>query len=141
MPNIDKKWAIQQLSDSNTPVNVGGIVLEMLEYWNSTKTNNMDTQKKVIETFSKLALGIPVHIPKEEDEVWIPARPGAIKVGDEVLVLPNAYEGELAVIHNGRRGRVVAIRYGDIIVNSTDNKEPALVGTHYPPSLLQKLVK
>jgi len=141
MPNIDKKWVVKQLADSNIPVRVGNVVIELVESWNSTKVGSPETEKKIIEIFSKLSLGIPIHIQTQEDEVWIPARPGAIKVGDEVLVRPDAYEGELATIHNGRRGRVVAIRYGDIIVNSTDNKEPVLVGTHYPPTYLQKLVK
>jgi hypothetical protein len=42
-------------------------------------------------------------------------------------------------MHNGRRGRVVAVRYGDVIFNSTDNKKPLLEGAHYPPNFLEKL--
>lgn len=67
--------------------------------------------------------------------------PGRLVVGDEVLVREDAFSGELAPIHNGRRGRIVAIRYGDIIVNSTDDMQPSLVGTHYSPYHLLKLEK
>lgn len=141
MPHIDKQWVVQQLSDSKVPVQIGNVVMELIEHLNTKKITKPEHQQQVAEIFSKLSVGVPIYIVKEEDEVWVPARPGAIRVGDEVLVLSDAYQGELALIHNGRRGKVVAIRYGDIIVNSTDNKEPKLVGTHYPPTILQKLVK
>jgi hypothetical protein len=77
----------------------------------------------------------------KEDEKWIPGMAGRMKVGDIVLIRPDAFEGELGQIHNGRRGKVVAVRYGDIIVNSIDDIEPKLNGTHYNPMHLLKLVK
>ena len=64
-----------------------------------------------------------------------------VLVGDEVRVKSNAYDGDTGVMHNGRRGKVVAVRYGDIIFKSNDNKEPVLDGTHYTPYQLQKRVR
>ena len=43
-------------------------------------------------------------------------------------------------IHNGRRGKIVSIRYGDIIVKTTDGKEPMMEGFHYTPQQLEKRV-
>ena len=40
-----------------------------------------------------------------------------------------------------RRGKVVGVRYGDIIFKSTDNKEPILDGSHYSPYQLQKRIR
>jgi hypothetical protein len=67
--------------------------------------------------------------------------PGQLVVGDEVRVLANAFTDKVGVAHNGRRGRVVAIRYGDVIFKSTDDKEPLLDGTHYSPYKLEKRIK
>jgi hypothetical protein len=92
--------------------------------------------------FSKLALGTVLVQPEvASNEVWIPALPGQLVVGDEVRVLANAFSDSVGVSHNGRRGRVVAIRYGDVIFKSTDGKEPVLEGTHYSPYKLEKRIK
>jgi len=66
--------------------------------------------------------------------------PGYLTVGDEVRVKTNAYSGELGVLHNGRRCRIVGIRYGDIIVNTIDDIEPRLSGTRHSPYALEKRV-
>ena len=63
-----------------------------------------------------------------------------IVVADEVRVKWNAFDGEMGKLHNGRRGKVVSIRYGDIIVKTTDGKEPVLEGFHYTPQQLEKRV-
>jgi len=141
MPRIDREWVANQLKDAKVSKTVGNIVMELLEHWNNLKVEDIKNQKQIAEIFSKLAVGIPIHVPVEKEEVWVQAMAGRIKVGDEVMVKEDAFEGELATIHNGRRGRVVAVRYGDIIVNSTDDKEPKLVGTHYNPMALLKLVE
>jgi hypothetical protein len=89
--------------------------------------------------FSKLALG-HAYIKETKNELWVPVRPGDIKVGDEVRVRADAYQGDLGTIHNGRRARIVAVRYGDVIIKTTDGKAPELDGAHYPPQVLEKLV-
>jgi photosystem II stability/assembly factor-like uncharacterized protein len=66
---------------------------------------------------------------------------GQISVGDIVRVKHDAYTGDLAYIHNGRRGIIVATRSGDIIFNSTDDFEPKLESVHYRPEVLQKRLR
>jgi hypothetical protein len=66
--------------------------------------------------------------------------PGQIKVADVVRVKPDAFDGELGETHNGREGVIVAIRSGDVIFRSTDDKKPLLDGTHYSPYHLQKRI-
>ncbi len=141
MPKIDREWVANQLKEAKVSKTVGNIVMELLEHWNNLKVEDIKNQKQIAEIFSKLSVGIPIHVSVEKEEVWVQAMAGRIKVGDEVMVKEDAFEGELATIHNGRRGRVVAVRYGDIIVNSTDDIEPRLVGTHYNPMALLKLVE
>jgi hypothetical protein len=141
MPNIDKEWIKEQLSLSKTTKASQEAIVKLLDAWSEITTKSKEFQTDVVEKFSKLAVGSPIFIPVNPKEVWVPAMPGRISVGDEVLVKEDAFEGDLAPIHNGRRGRVVAIRYGDIIVNSIDGLNPALVGSHYSPYHLLKLHK
>jgi hypothetical protein len=74
-------------------------------------------------------------------EVWVTAQPGQLKVADIVRVKSDAFSGELGALHNGRRGTIIAIRYGDIIVNSNDDKNPKIDGAHYSPYHLEKRIK
>jgi hypothetical protein len=94
---------------------------------------------KTIEMFSVLAKG-HVVVKEKKDESWIPVQAGDIKVTETVRVKADAFDGQLGTIHNGRRGVVVGVRYGDVIIKSTDGKEPLLDGAHYPPQKLEKLV-
>lgn len=141
MPNIDKDWVVNQLVSNNIEQKLGNSIVALLKTWTELEIDSPEKQQKVVDIFSKLSLGRPLVEQKKEDENWIVARPGAIKVGDEIMVRSDAYTGELGTIHNGRRGRVVAVRYGDIIINSTDGLEPELKGTHHNPIHLMKLVK
>lgn len=141
MPNIDKKWVAEQLTLNKTKKASGDAVLKLLETWENINLTP-EQAKEAVAIFNKLSLNEPIHIPLKKDEVWVEARPGDIVVGDEMLVKPNAYEHpEVALIHNGRRGRVVAIRYGDIIVKYTDGKTPEVDNAHHSPYSLLKLVK
>lgn len=140
MPEVNKDWIVKQLLASDTNKKVGDSVVELLKIWIQLGEISEDEQKEIISKFSNLALKNNI-VEIEEEEVWIPARPGAIKVGDIVQVKNDSYEGELGEKHNGRRCRVVAVRYGDIVVNSIDGLKPELNGTHYPPMHLLKLVK
>jgi hypothetical protein len=70
----------------------------------------------------------------------VQVQPGFIKVSEVVRVKADAFDGELGALHNGRKGVVVGVRYGDVIIKSTDGKEPILEGAHYPPAKLEKLV-
>lgn len=138
MKKIDINWAKSQLEQAKVSVGTGNSVVKLLEFWVNLEHEDKDDEK-VLELFSKLSKSVSVS-ETPSNEVWEQARPGFIRVGDEVRVLSNAFDGELGQIHNGRRGRVVAVRYGDIIIKTTDGKEPILDGSHYAPYKLEKLV-
>jgi hypothetical protein len=136
MAKVDMPWVKEQLTNNKTKRVVGDHVLVLLEKWEELKNTDPDPQKneanlsQIIELFGKLALG----------ERWVPAQSGQIVVADEVRVKWNAFDGDMGKLHNGRRGKVVSIRYGDIIVKTTDGKDPVLEGYHYTPQQLEKRV-
>jgi len=139
MPEVNFDWVRGQMSEAKVKVGVGNAILKLLEVWNEMKLSNNQI-KETTELFTKLAINHSI-IPESPDETWIDAQPGAIIVSDEVRVKSDAYDGDTGVMHNGRRGKVVGVRYGDIIFKSTDGKEPPLDGTHYTPYQLQKRVR
>jgi len=134
--NID--LAKSQLEQAKVPAQVGISVMGLLEFW-MTLEHSEKNDPHVVEIFSKLAMSIAL-VDNSGNEIWEQARSGFLKVGDEVRVRPDAYSGELGQLHNGRRGRIVGVRYGDIIVKTTDGKAPVLDGSHYSPDKLEKLV-
>jgi hypothetical protein len=139
MPNVDEEWVKQQFQAAKVKVGVGNTVLKLLAVWNETKLGEA-AAKEAVELFSKVALNHSLITPNE-NETWVPAQPGFIVVGDEVRVMHNAFSDDTGRIHNGRRGKVVAVRYGDVIFRSTDNREPFLDGVHYSPYKLEKRMK
>ena len=138
MKKLDTNWAKSQLEQAKVPVDVGISIVKLLEVW-STLSHEDSNDNKVAQLFSLLACSVSI-VESPSDEVWEAARPGFVRVGDEVRVMADAFEGELGQLHNGRRGRVVAVRYGDIIIKTTDGKEPVLDGSHYSPYKLEKLI-
>ena len=142
MPEVNFEWVRQQLQEAKAKVGAGNAVLELLKVWGEQTKLSEKSAQEAVQMFSKLALGTVLVQPEvASNEVWVPALPGQLVVGDEVRVLPNAFSDSVGVSHNGRRGRVVGIRYGDVIFKSTDGKEPVLEGTHYSPYKLEKLIK
>jgi hypothetical protein len=139
MPAIDRKWVYNQLTANQTDKFVGDTVLRLLTIWESVNVPP-EVAEKVVDIFSKLARGESLVEDLPKDEVWVPAVAGSIKITDEVLVKADAFTNDHRDMHNGRRLRVVAIRYGDIVCNSIDGIEPKLTGTHYAPQHLLKLV-
>jgi hypothetical protein len=141
MPPKKKSWLYEQIQAAKVKKPVGNAIVALSETF-AEVSNGMteEDMRKTIEIFSKVALGHPI-VKENKDETWAPLRPGAITVGDVVRVRSDAFTGDLGKIHNGRRGKVVAVRYGDVIFRSTDDKEPVLDGTHYPPQSLEKLME
>lgn len=138
MKKLNINWAKNQLEQAKVPVDVGISVVKLLEVW-STLNHEDKNDYVVAQLFSLLSCSVSI-VESPSDEIWEPARPGFVRVGDEVRVMADAFEGELGQLHNGRRGRVVAVRYGDIIIKTTDGKEPVLDGSHYSPYKLEKLI-
>lgn len=142
MPDLNDDWVRQQMQDAKVKVGSGKLVLKLIETWTGAGDLSPALAKEAIEVFSKLALGHALTEPAvAQDEVWVPAMPGQLTVGDEVRVLPNAFDGALGQTHNGRRGRISALRYGDVIMKSTDGKEPLIDGAHYSPYNLEKRIR
>lgn len=138
MANLDMNWVKSQLQAAKVRKPVGDATIKLIELFDSFELTE-EYKDKTIEMFSVLAKG-HVVIKEKKDEKWIPVQAGDIKVTEVVRVKADAFDGNLGTIHNGRRGVVVGVRYGDVIIKSTDGKEPLLDGAHYPPQKLEKLV-
>lgn len=139
MAELDMDWVKAQLQAAKVRKPVGDATMKLVELFDSIENLTPEFKTQVIEMFSKLALG-HVVIKEDKNETWVPVRPGDIKVTETVRVKADAFDGELGMAHNGRRGVVVGVRYGDVIIKSTDDKQPILDGAHYPPQKLEKLV-
>jgi hypothetical protein len=138
MANLDMKWVKEQLQAARVRKPVGDATIKLIELFDSIELTE-EHQNKTIEMFSLLAKG-HTFVKDKKDEVWVPVRPGDIRVAEKVRVRFDAFGGELGTIHNGRVGVVVGVRYGDVIIKTTDGKEPVLEGAHYPPDKMEKLI-
>jgi hypothetical protein len=139
MAELDMDWVKSQLQAAKVRKPVGNATMKLVELFDSIEDLTPEYKKQTIEMFSKLALG-HILIKENKNETWVPVRPGAIKVTDIVRVRADAFDGELGMLHNGRQGKVVGVRSGDIIVTMTDSLEPKIEGAHYSPYMLERLV-
>ena len=135
---LDMEWIKEQLAAARVRKPVGNATMKMIEFFDSMELED-EHREKAVEMFSLLAKGHS-YVKEDKKETWTAVRPGDIKVTDQVRVKFDAYDGELGAYHNGRRGVVVGVRYGDVIIKTTDGKEPVLDGAHYSPYSLEKLV-
>jgi hypothetical protein len=142
MSDMDMDWIQDQMTEAKVTQTVGTSVLRLLEVW-GTMNHKDETAKKTVEIFAKLALGHTLVEGRVDtlSGTWVNAQPGQIKVTDIVRVRSNEFSDNLGIIHNGRVGKVVGVRYGDIIVKTIDGKTPELDGAHYSPHMLEKLIK
>jgi hypothetical protein len=138
MGNLDMNWVKSQLQAAKVRKPVGDATMKLIELIDSLDLTP-EFRDKSVDMFAALAKG-HVVVKEKKDESWVPVQAGFIKVADTVRVRADAFNGELGTLHNGRRGVVVGVRYGDVIIKSTDDKKPILDGAHYPPSKLEKLV-
>jgi hypothetical protein len=141
MGKINYNWVKEQFAKASVTVGAGNAVLDLLKTWEKSEPKDLEQAQKAVEIFSKVALGHSLVKENKADEVWEEVRPGFIKVADVVRVKNDAFVGELGVIHNGRVGKIVAIRSGDIIFKSTDGLEPSLDSVHYQASKLEKRIR
>jgi hypothetical protein len=142
MPEINREWIIEQLEAAKVKVGSGKAILKLLDAWAEIPKLSDNMTNEVLTVFPKLALGHTLKVEENEDDyVWVDLQPGQITVGDTVRVKADAFTDKLGILHNGRRGRVVAVRYGDVIFNDTDGKKPELRGVHYSPYKLEKRYK
>lgn len=139
MPEINREWVIEQLEAAKVKVGSGKAILKLLEAWAEIPKLSENMTEEVLNVFPKLARGHVLKVEEDEnDYIWSDLQPGQITVGDVVRVKADAFDGNLGAMHNGRRGKVVAVRYGDVIFKSTDDRDPVLDGVHYSPYKLEK---
>jgi len=137
---LDLSWAEGQIAAARVPVPVGKAVIALLKAWAELDFPNEAQQIKALELFNSLARNEAVV--EDTEAVWTPVQVGfMLKVGDTVRVRKDAFTDEAGRIHNGRIGRVLAKRSGDIIIRTTDDRKPYLDGAHYPASALELRVK
>lgn len=142
MPELNNEWIKEQLEAAKVKVGSGKAILKLLETWGELPKLSPALVEEILEVFPKLAKGQPIFVEEPEDDYyWIDVQPGDIKVGEVVRVKVDAFTEKLGTIHNGRRGTVVGVRYGDVIVNDTDGKTPPLKGVHYSPYKLEKRLR
>jgi hypothetical protein len=142
MPEINHSWIKEQLEEAKVKVGSGKALLKLLSTWEELPKLPPAVIKEVLDVFPRLVMGETLTIEEDEaDYRWIDLEPGKITVGDIVRVKSNAFLEKLGTIHNGRRGIVVGVRYGDVIFNDTDEKSPPLKGVHYSPYKLEKRVR
>jgi hypothetical protein len=142
MAGVDIDWVKDQMTRARIKKGSGDTVLKLIEVWNAEYSKHSEAiAREAIEVFSKLALGHAIAEEKAPmDGTWIDCQPGQIKVADIVRVKSDAFDGVAGERHNGRVCKVVAVRYGDIIYKSIDERDPRLDGTHYSPHALEKLI-
>lgn len=140
MPKVNIDWVKEQLTNNKTKKVVGDSVLKILDTWSSVKDTTPQNTKEIIEIFSKVALGHAL-VEENKNEKWIPAQAGFVSVADRVRVRFDAFDGEKGETLNGRRGKIVGLRSGDIIVKSDDGKTPVLDGIHFKAEHLEKLAE
>lgn len=142
MPEINRNWVAEQLEAAKVKVGSGKAILKLLEAWEEIPKLSDNMTEEVLRIFPLIARGHVLKVEENEDDyTWIELQPGQITVGDVVRVKSDAFSDNLGTVHNGRRGKVVAVRYGDVIFNDTDGKSPELKGVHYSPYKLEKRVR
>jgi hypothetical protein len=142
MPEINREWVVEQLQAAKIKVGSGKAIMKLLDAWETIPDLSDNIKDEVLKVFPLIARGVVLKVDEDEnDYTWIPLQPGQITVGDVVRVKADAFTDKLGPIHNGRRGTVVAVRYGDVILNDTDGKKPELKGVHYSPYKLEKRIR
>jgi hypothetical protein len=130
MPTVDFAWVKAQLTESKTRAQSGNAVLALLEAW-----DKLDLTEAAVEDtlalFEKLAR--TESLVKTAEGEWVQARAGFVRKADTVQVKAGAFKGPKGVALNGRTGVVVALRYGDVVVDLTDDKGPVGKGLHFKP--------
>lgn len=140
-PNEDqRKWARTQLDEASYPKPTSDAVISLLDVW-WRQAHSEESRELTLDAFQKLARGFALAIASDPDEVWEQAKPGFISRGDQVRVRADAYRGPAGQAHNGRRGRVVGVRRGDVIVKYEDGKYPPNDGVHHSPHSLEKRIR
>jgi hypothetical protein len=144
----ERLWARDQLEEAEATEAEAQLAMRLLEvWWEDRFTAHRASDVKDIPSsvwralgfFEELARGRALEPPAQADVryEWRPAQPGQLAMRDQVRVTADAYDGQSGLLHNGREGRIVAIRYGDIHV-LYDGSEPGTMPSRHSPHRLEK---
>lgn len=135
-------WARDRMREAKVQDRYYAVVERLLDvYWPFAMQNELDPKsaEEVLRIFTELAQGHALLPDVEEEEFWVPAKPGNLTFRDTVRVRKDAYDGPAGVAHNGRRAAITAIRNGDVHVKYKDNRMPEI--SRHLPYALEKLVR
>lgn len=138
---IDWGWVSRELGALEPGYKVNEVVTGTLAKLAEEKTRlglTDDELRNCLDIIHKLALGHSIA-PTKKEERWGPVIPGEYRIGDTVRVKPKAYDAERGVLHNNRRGRVVAARDGKVLV-VYDDALSADIQYRHDPQKLQRLL-
>lgn len=137
MMDINWDWVKDQLEKARVPQEHATSVTRLLETLETMRLSD-DPLRSVLDTFQRLSLGYTI-VPDSANERWVEVLPGNYAIGNTVRVKSDAYDGKKSTLHNGRRGRVVAVRSGKTVVlyDDTENNEEQY---YHDPSVLERLV-
>jgi len=135
-------WEDEQLDEARVSGENRDAVRRLLDAYRAGTGEYKVDRDLVVRTFTQLASGLPLVAQDEPDAVWRPiTQSGQVHSRDLVRVRLDAYTDEAGRFHNGRHGRVIAVRYGDVVVRYEDGRQPPFDGVHHPPTALEKRIK
>lgn len=133
----DWGWVSRELAGAKVTGTDAEGVVQVLKLLDDLKI--VDQKAAEVLAFAyELAIGHSIAVA-EVEERWGPVRPGEYRVGDTVRVRSDAFDGDKGVLHNGKRGRVVAARDGFVLVVH-DGQLNIDIQHRYRPESLQRLV-
>lgn len=135
------EWENEQMAEARLDKATAAAVRRVLEAWWAGTGSQGIKVDVAVDSFVKLARGEALVPKVDETAVWDQLKPGRVHVRDDVRVRLGAYEGDAGRAHNGRWGRVVAVRYGDVVVRYEDGRQPVFEAVHHSPDKLERRVK
>jgi hypothetical protein len=139
-----KEWAKEQLRGAAVPEVTSRGIVSVFSTWLNMMPADVDEQRQALQIFNDLVAGraITYVAPGSEPENWQTVRLGNVRRGDYVRILTDAYTGDAGLCHNGRRGPVLRVSNGDVIVRYDDGLMPPSgeLGAHHSPYKLEKRV-
>lgn len=118
MTNDRNAWLEEQLTKFDVPEQYRDPITRLVKmcwFFDQNFGMDKDTYKRFLDTVVSLAQGHNIA-PEDPNSTWVQAKPGMLVIRDYVRVRNDAYSGETGLMHNGKEGRITAIRYGDIHV-------------------------
>ena len=131
------------LAAAGHPSSAINTIIALLEHAKSLRIVPGSKSARTIATIDALALLLrdpSAPLPKVGDDAWEGARRGFLVLGDTIRVKADAFEGHKGKTYNGRVGRVVAIRNGQVFLTSTDGIEPPINGDPFRIEDLERRV-